>query len=274
MIGGSRSDVAGKKDVMAQPEKRENSVLFSLRELRQIEENRVQEEESAVRTAEETRLKAQQDAERRRRDEEEAKVRAERDAQLQIETARENAEREARMRVESAEAAERQRQQAALEQQRLQQEMELRRADIAKKRPTWMLAVTGLAVVMAIGLIFVAVQWSRKSDESAESAKRDQERADEAEKAAKQAVELVDRLQRDLQDMDKKVSTAVDSVVSAQNDADRANANAKLKALQKEKYEMERRIQDAKDAADKAKRKKGATVSEECKNNPLAKGCM
>jgi len=127
---------------MAQPEKRENSVLFSLRELRQIEENRVAEEEQAARSAEEARQAAQAAAERRRREEEEAKVRAERDAQLAIETARENAEREARMRVESAEATERQRQQAALEQQRLQQEMELRRAEVAKKRPTWMLAVT------------------------------------------------------------------------------------------------------------------------------------
>ena len=33
---------------MGQTEKRENSVLFSLRELRQIEENRVKEEEHAV----------------------------------------------------------------------------------------------------------------------------------------------------------------------------------------------------------------------------------
>jgi len=43
---------------MAQPEKRENSVLFSLRELRQIEESRVQEEEHAVRTAEQARIAA------------------------------------------------------------------------------------------------------------------------------------------------------------------------------------------------------------------------
>ena len=50
------------------------------------------------------------------------------------------------MRVESAEAAERARQQAALEQSRMQQEMDLRRAEVAKKRPTWMLVVTGLAL--------------------------------------------------------------------------------------------------------------------------------
>src|SRR5882762_4402638 len=153
---------------MAQPEKRENSVLFSLRELRQIEESRVQEEEHAVRTAEQARIAAAQEAERQRREAEEAKVRAERDELLRIETARENADRDARMRVESAEAMERQRVQAALEQQRLQHEMELRRAEVAKKRPTWMLAVTGVALLAAIGLIVIAWQaWQRKSESDA-----------------------------------------------------------------------------------------------------------
>ena len=42
------SGTAGKGQFMAQGEKRENSVLFSLRELRQIEENRVQEEEQSA----------------------------------------------------------------------------------------------------------------------------------------------------------------------------------------------------------------------------------
>src|SRR3954470_19715748 len=71
----------GRGSSMAQGEKRENSVLFSLRELRQIEENRVQEEEHAVKSAEEARVKAREDAERRKREEEEAKIFAEREHQ-------------------------------------------------------------------------------------------------------------------------------------------------------------------------------------------------
>jgi|GEM_PF-766301 len=259
---------------MAQPEKRENSVLFSLRELRQIEENRVQEEEHAVRSAEETRRAAAEAAERARHDAEQAKIREERDAALAIETARENAEREARMRVESAEAAERQRQQAALEQQRLQQEMELRRAEIAKKRPTWMLAVTGLASVGVIIAIVLTVRALASSDDSAKEAEASEKRAKEAEKLAADAQERVEKLQLDLQDMDKKVNTAVDSVMAAQNDADRSSAKAKLESLRKEKAAMEQRIAEAKQAAALAQRKKGATVSAECQNNPLAKGCM
>ncbi len=259
---------------MAGSEKRENSVLFSLRELRQIEENRVQEETDAVRTAEESRIRAREAAERAQREAEEARVRAERDAQLQIEQAREGAEREARMRVESAEAAERQRQQAALEQQRLQQEMELRRAEVAKKRPTWMLAVMGLALVGAVVMIVFALKSRDESAEAEKAKAKAEEIAQAAVKDAQEAQEKVERLAADLADLDKKVSAAVDSVVSAQNDADRAKATDKLKQLQKDKYEMEARIADAKSKAARAERLKGAKISPECKANPLAKGCM
>src|ERR1700748_2760578 len=69
--GGSLAAPKGRS--MAQTEKRENSVLFSLRELRQIEENRVNEEEQAVRSAEQARVAAQQAEERRVREEAEAK---------------------------------------------------------------------------------------------------------------------------------------------------------------------------------------------------------
>jgi len=60
--------------------------------------------------------------------------------------------------------------------------------------------------------------------------------------------------------------------------ADRQEAHdaavAKLEALRKEKAAMEKAIAEAKAAADLAKRKQGASVSAECQNNPLAKGCM
>ena len=256
---------------MAQPEKRENSVLFSLRELRQIEDTRVQEEEQAVRSAEEQKVLAKETAERTAREAEEARVRAERDAQLEIERAREGAEREARMRVESAEAGERQRQQAALEQQRLQHEMELRRADIAKKRPTWMLAVTGFALVAAVALIFFAV--ARMKDSETDRAKRQEAEkiAVQAQKDMQEAQEKVERLAADL---DKKLGSAVDGVIAAQTDADRANAKANLVRLQGEKAAMEQRIAEAKQAAAKAERRKGVKISAECQANPLAKGCM
>jgi hypothetical protein len=258
---------------MAQPEKRENSVLFSLRELRQIEESRVQEEEHAVRTAEEARVAAAQAAERQRREAEEAKARAERDELLRIETARENAEREARMRVESAEAMERQRAQAALEQQRLHQEMELRRVEVGKKRPTWMLAVTGAAVLLTIvlvGLTVFAVQRKHESDAAAAQAREDKTKA---EAMAKEAPDRVDQLSKDMKDQDDRLNAADQALKTAQTDADRRVAQANLDKLRQQKFEMEKRIQEARSAAAKAERAKGVHLSKECLENPLAKGC-
>jgi colicin import membrane protein len=258
---------------MAQPEKRESSVLFSLRELRQIEESRVQEEEHAVRSAEEARIAAAQEAERRRRDAEEAKARAEREELLRIETARENADREARTRVESAEAMERQRAQAALEQQRLHHEMELRRAEVAKKRPTWMLAVTGLALVAAIGLIFFAVQRKRESDAAAAVAQKAEEEKQKAIEIAQEAQQKFAQVARDLQEQEGRVSAAESAVKSAQTDADRRAAQSNLEKLRQQKIELEQRNAAAKAAADKAERAKGVHLSKECLENPLAKGC-
>ena len=74
--------------------------------------------------------------------------------------------------------------------------------------------------------------------------------------------------------MDKKLASAVDNVVAAQNDADRAAAKSKLEQLRKEKAEMEARIAAARAAAARAERLKGAKISKECQDNPLAKGCM
>ena len=258
---------------MPTPEKRENSVLFSLRELRQIEESRVQEEEHAVRSAEQARIAAAQEAERKRREAEEAKVRAERDELLRIETARENAEREARMRVESAEAMERQRAQAALEQQRLHHEMEIRRAEVAKKRPTWMLVVTGGALVLTVVLVFFAVsaiQHKRDADRAADEARAAQV---QAEKEKTEAQETLRKLADDLKEQDQRLSSAENALKTAQTKADRDAAQANLDKLRQQKYEMEKRQQAAQAAAAKAERAKGVHIPKECLENPLAKGC-
>jgi hypothetical protein len=259
---------------MAQGEKRENSVLFSLRELRQIEESRVQEEEHAVRSAEEARVRAQQEAEQRARNEEEARIRAERDHQRSIEEARVTAEREARMRVEAGEAAERARTQAELDRHRLQQEMELRRAEVAKKRPTWMLVVTGFALVAAVALIFFAVQKMNQSEEDNKNKQIAEQNAQKAIEESKEAQRKLESVEKDLESLEGNMKSAEDALMAAQNDADRQAARTKLAALQQQEFEAKQRVAQAKAAAEHAQRVQGIKTSDECKNNPLAKGCM
>ncbi len=177
------------------------------------------------------------------------------------------------MRVEAAEAAERQRQQAALEQQRFASEMELRRAEVAKKRPTWMLAVTGIAVVGIVIAGFVVVQKIRESAEEARKAEIAKKEALAAVKAAKEAQEALAKIDRELDVLNGKISSAVGAVADAQNDADRAKAKAQLADLQRQQYEAKQRAAEAKAVAERAERLKPIHTSAECLANPLAKGC-
>ena len=70
-----------------------------------------------------------------------------------------------------------------------------------------------------------------------------------------------------------KITTLRKRLASAQTDADRRAAQANLDKLRQQKFEMEKRIQEAKNAAAKAERVKGVHLSKECLDNPLAKGC-
>src|SRR5258706_10509284 len=120
------------------------------------------------------------------------------------------------MRVESAEASERQRNQAAIEQQRLQHEMEIRRAEVAKKRPTWMLAVTGLALVAAVGLVFFAIQRKKDSDEAAERTAIAERAAAAAVKDAAEAKEKLEKVEKDMDDLTNQINKAINDLAVAQ----------------------------------------------------------
>lgn len=100
-----------------------------------------------------------------------------------------------------------------------------------------------------------------------------EQEAIQANKDAREALERVEMLETSLAALDTKVSATIDTVIAAQNDADRAAAKVKLEELKAEKAEMDRRIQDAKARAERAERRKGVKVDQRCIDNPLAKGC-
>jgi hypothetical protein len=130
-------------------ERRENSVLFSLRELRQIEDDRVKQEEDDVkRAAEEERQKvlaaekARRDAEEQaRRDAEAAEQRRLHSEELRL--------REEQIRLEEVERRHRVEAEARLEEQRLQLEIAAK-TELAKKKKPW-------ALIIASSVLFVLV---------------------------------------------------------------------------------------------------------------------
>jgi hypothetical protein len=78
--------------------------------------------------------------------------------------------------------------------------------------------------------------------------------ADLVDKARKAAASDLATLVLALEELDKKVGGAVDEVVSAQNDADRAAAKAKLEKLRKEKADVEQQVATAKVAVARAEK--------------------
>jgi anti-anti-sigma regulatory factor len=169
----------------------ENSIMTSLSELRDIEKQRIADERNAAERARAAEIEAMRAAEQAKIDAEEARKRAEREEIIKIQLAQAEYEKQARLRVEAAEAAERARLQAELEAQRTAAEMELRREEVARKRPTWMVAVTGVAFVAAVGLGAFAY---KRAQETA----RAEELARVAELKKQQAIEDSREAQRGL----------------------------------------------------------------------------
>ncbi|NVB84291.1 MAG: hypothetical protein HOV81_38295 [Kofleriaceae bacterium] len=248
----------------------ESSIITSLSELRAIEQQRLVEERSAIERQRQAEADARQAQERARREAEEARVRAEREELMRLEIARAEAEREARLRVEAAEAAERARLQIALDQQRMTEEMELRRVEAAKKRPTWMVAVTAVACMAAVGLTWFAIDRSSRMADAERAKENALALAKQADEEKHEAAKKVGMLEQNLGELDAQVTKAQKALTDAQNDADRKRAAAELVVANQRKWE-------AKKAADAAK----AALDKEIRNTPIdvskctgSLGCM
>jgi PBP1b-binding outer membrane lipoprotein LpoB len=84
----------------------------------------------------------------------------------------------------------------------------------------------------------------------------------------------VDALMKELDAQNLRVNAAVDAVVAAKSDAERSAAKVKLTDEQKKQSDLKAQVSEAKSESMRAEREKGVHVSEECKANPLAKGCQ
>jgi hypothetical protein len=250
---------------------REASVMTSLHELRAIEQQRIVDERTAFERQRAAEAEAVRVAEQARIDAAAARERAEREERLRIEQARADAEREARMRIETTEAAERARLAAQLEQERLQQELELRRAEVAKKRPTWMVAVTTIALVAGAALAIFAVDRMHEA-EVAQTAKAraDADKA-QARKEAADAVAKVDAMQRDLDELEGKVGQAQHALDVAQTEIERRHAQELLDAAKRRVADARARAAAIQKERDDAARRAGYHLDDCGANNVLCR---
>ena len=243
--------------------------MASLSELRDIENQRIEDERAAVQAAEAARIAARDAEERAKAAAEAARIREEHEAKLAIEKARLDAEREARMKIEAAEAAERTRQQAMLAEQRLAQELELRRAEIARKRPTWMLAVTAIATLAAFVLIYVAVEHKRASEraETARAAAEAQKR--EMRHQLDELGVTMAAIESEAAMLDERTVKLQAQVKAADTAAKAAEAQAELDRIAQRKRDNDRKRRDAAKRKWDLERADGVKVPEKCKGNVL-----
>jgi len=130
----------------------ENSVLFSLRELRRFEDERVKAEADARRAQAEAERQAKLEAEQRARDEETRRAREEEERRRRAESEREARQREDRLRVEEAERRARVEGELKLKAQQLLEEQRQRHAQGRRfGRSARMVAAAGALLLVAVG---------------------------------------------------------------------------------------------------------------------------
>jgi hypothetical protein len=243
----------------------ESSVLFSLKELRGIEQQRVADERAAIERAKQAEIDAKLAMERAKQQAEEAKLAAEREERMRIENARIAAERELRLKVEATEATERARLAAELEQQRFVQEMELRRAEALQKRPRWMIAVTALAATAAVALAVFAVDRMREADAAQGITKIAIDDKIAAKQKAAEAQAKLDEMRTQLAALDATVESATKRLEIAQSEADRLKAREALAQARKEKADAQRKLEEWNAAQEKKIRDGGIDLTK-CAN--------
>jgi colicin import membrane protein len=200
-------------------EQKESSVLFSLKELMTLEEDRIREEEAEKEAQARAAHEAKMAAERAAREAEEARLRTEEEqrqreeSRRREETARLDAMRQAEIERARAEAEQRARLESMTAQQAHEQTLAALSQDKHKKRLQIMVGVIGgMLLIGGVGGVMFFQQAKAEADRkmAIESAQR------------KEFEEKVTKLQRDFEMATRKEEELKRSLASAKDDAEKA----------------------------------------------------
>ena len=194
----------------------ENSVLFSLRELRRIEDDRVKKEQDAARAKAEADREAREAADRAAREAEERRVRDEAERARMAREAEEQREREGSMRLQEAERRARVEGEMRINEERMRLEMQ------HKKKHSPVKAVVSVAGVIV--LIAGGVGFKMYSDHQKELATAREEKARVEIEAKKKQAEIEARYAMIEKDFAEKLK--------------KAKSQADIDALQKERLQQ------------------------------------
>jgi hypothetical protein len=171
------------------PDRPQDSVLFSLKELRRLEDERVTAEADALRAQAESERRAKAEAEQRARDEEARRVREEDERRQRAESEREARQREDRLRLEEAERRARVEGELRLREQQLLEEQRQRQMRGPRfGRSAWMAVAAGAALVVTAGGGLAA--WASRQQAETKELERELARRGEQARAAQQAFDV------------------------------------------------------------------------------------
>jgi colicin import membrane protein len=212
-------------------EQKESSVLFSLKELMNLEEDRIRQEESSRKAKQEAEVQARLDAERRLREEEEARIRGEEDRRR----AEEQRVREDQARVEAIHRAEVEKARleaenaARMEAMRHQQEHERKLTAIKqdKHKRNLLIAAIGIFVILVGGAIGAAMVIKKQNDTAAAIAA--QSAKDQAELQAK-----LDSLNKQLEDGKANIDNLTNSLSTVTDTAQKLALEKQLEQAKKD----------------------------------------
>jgi colicin import membrane protein len=232
-------------------EQKESSVLFSLKELMNLEEDRIKQESEEKKRRAETEAQTRLEAERRAREQEQARLTAEEerrrneDLRKREESARIDAIRHAEVEKARVEAEQRARIEAMSKQQEHERQLSALHHDEHKKKLQRQVLFIGggAAIVIAVG-----VGWYFGVKQPA-----DERRAAEVAAAQVQREEEVKKLQKQLEDQQAKVGELMQQLASTQDEKTRAELKAKLADAQRQQQAFVRQVTAPKPAGDKPK---------------------
>jgi hypothetical protein len=202
-------------------ERRENSVLFSLRELRNIEEDRVKQEEDAEKARIEAERRAREEEIRRAKEAEEAKRRAEEDAIRREREERERHEREGQLRLQESERRAQIDAAAKLEQARIEAEARARME--AKKFPVGAVVGGVIALVVVAGSVMGYLVHTHNVELAQQQAQLQAKHEEERKALVAQQEAAEKALSAKLADLQGQLDKAT-------NDADRQRIRAQMAA--------------------------------------------
>jgi hypothetical protein len=184
-------------------EQRENSVLFSLKELRRIEDDRIRQEETDAQARVEAERRSREDAERRAREDVERRRRDEEDRLRRIEEEKLAHEREGHMRLQEAERRARVEGETRLQEERMRLEIQ------HKKGKSPMPIVLGVVGVMLLvgGIVIYKVNAAAEEKRVAAEIKASHER-EEAARIRHDADEKLRRLEQLIAEKEKALAAA------------------------------------------------------------------